>query len=248
MYVGRLLTDAKYWTELNIELYTALTFSTISFARIFIYSRRLHHHLGLGGKRPESTDTDDAGDDKTPPHSPAPSDIGSDSDLSLGTNSPPPPNTSISSQSSISSPNHNHNPASHPLSAMFSSSFPGLQGFGPTIPIPASLGHLGLPAPGHITMPPHHHLSHHALSPGGLFPSLAHFHGLTSAMSMQAANAATKGFFNMGMDLHRPFLKQSSSPERSSSSWFTPQWVARVVEAISLFVVVVVAILTLSIT
>ncbi|XP_021945042.1 protein Optix [Folsomia candida] len=181
-------------------------------------NRRLHHHLGLGGKRPESTDTDDAGDDKTPPHSPAPSDIGSDSDLSLGTNSPPPPNTSISSQSSISSPNHNHNPASHPLSAMFSSSFPGLQGFGPTIPIPASLGHLGLPAPGHITMPPHHHLSHHALSPGGLFPSLAHFHGLTSAMSMQAANAATKGFFNMGMDLHRPFLKQSSSPERSSSS------------------------------
>lgn len=190
----------------------------------FLNYRRLHHHLGLGGKRPESTDTDDAGDDKTPPHSPAPSDIGSDSDLSLGTNSPPPPNTSISSQSSISSPNHNHTPTSHPLSAMFSSTFPGIGFGGPTIPIPmASLGHLGIPSPAHMSLPPHHHLPHHALSPGGLFPSLAHLHGFTSAMSMQAANAATKGFFNMGMELHRPFLKQSS-PERSSSSWFHWIW------------------------
>ncbi|CAL8091699.1 unnamed protein product [Orchesella dallaii] len=203
---------------------------------------RLQHHLGLVGKRPESTDTDEH-DDKTPPQSPIPSELGSESDLSLGTNSPPPPTSSNNSQTSLPSPtgnlnnNNNHSPLHphhphHPLHSVFTSLPSSFPNFGPTIPIPvASLGPLNLPgmtpSPAHMGpavgagLPPHH-LSHHH-HPSALFPGLASLHGFTSAaaMSMHAANAAAaamgKGsLFNMPLELHRPFLKQTS-PDRPSS-------------------------------
>ncbi|CAG7733874.1 unnamed protein product, partial [Allacma fusca] len=135
---------------------------------------RLQHHMGLSGKRPESTDTDDGQDGNSPPRSPAPSDA-SDSELSLGTNSPPPP---TSSQSSVSPSSHHHH-ALHAFSQLSS-----LSPFGPTIPIPVSSLPLNFPVssatmtptPAHMTtipaLPPHH-IPHHAISPSAIFPTLA---------------------------------------------------------------------------
>ena len=174
--------------------------------------------MGLGGKRPESTDTDDGQDGNTPPRSPAPSDV-SDSDLSLGTNSPPPPTTS--SQSSLSPSSHPHPALHHAFSSLSS-----LSSFSPTIPIPVASLPLPLsmsssltPTPAHMTtipaLPPHH-IPHHGISPSAIFPTLASLHGFTSAMSMTAGGAG-KGLFGMPLELHRPFLKQNS-PERPSSS------------------------------
>jgi hypothetical protein len=168
------------------------------------------HHLGHSGKRPESTDTDD-GQDNSPPRSPALSDT-SDSELSLGTNSPPP----TSSQNSQSSP-------SHPLHAF--TSLANLPFGGPTIPIPIASLPLSLPVSSAMTPTPahmgslanfqhHHQMGHHPMSHSGIFPTLASLHGFTSAMSM---NHVGKGaFFNMPLELHRPFL-QKASPDRTTS-------------------------------
>lgn len=158
---------------------------------VFFSFFRLQHHLGLGLKRPESTDDTDELDDKTPPQSPIPSELGSESDLSLGTNSPPPPASSNNSQTSLPSPtslnnslnnnstnNNNHSPLNphHPLHALnHPFGFPNfLSGggapTGATIPIPmASLGLGPLPSPAHGGggVPPSHHPLHHPHHPHG---------------------------------------------------------------------------------